>query len=214
MNACSVIRQVETDEKVMAVTFDDGPHPDFTLDILDILEDHQARSTFFMAGEFIGKFPELVAEVNRRGHEIGNHTRTHPDLTQLDKDGIFAEMRWPHQEICRLTGAYPALFRPPYGKYNEHVLDACAELGCHLVVWSDGLEMFDWEMPGVDALVDTLLRHARPGCIALLHDYGGDRSQTVAALREAIPLLRGQGYRLCTVSQLMALGGRGTHGAD
>jgi peptidoglycan/xylan/chitin deacetylase (PgdA/CDA1 family) len=202
---CSVFTHVNTSENLIALTFDDGPHPVYTPELLNILDEFDVKCTFFMIGENMELYPELVMMVNQRGHEIGNHTRTHPDLIEISKDEVYTEMELTHQEIYRQTKQYPRFFRPPYGRYNDNVLEACVKFDYDLSLWSDGLEMFDWELPGVETLVHTLISNVSPGCIILLHDSGGDRSQTIAAVRLALPLLKQKGYRFCRLDQFNTL---------
>ncbi|QJC50948.1 polysaccharide deacetylase family protein [Paenibacillus albicereus] len=183
----------------IALTFDDGPDPDYTPKVLELLARHGARATFFLLGMRAAEQPELAARIAAEGHEIGNHTWHHPDLTAESEETARREIGQAQQLLERLTGRAPALFRSPYGTFDDRLLRLAEELGLGFCLWSVDTE--DWRLPGADALAERI-SGARPGDIVLLHDAGGDRRQTLEALERALPELAAS-YRLDTVSSLL-----------
>ncbi|MEV6285840.1 polysaccharide deacetylase family protein [Kribbella sp. NPDC051770] len=169
--------------KVLYLTFDDGPQPVYTPKVLAVLAKHHAQATFFVLGREAAAHPALVETTRRAGHRIGNHTWDHPMLTKLSP----ARLR---QEIS--TGVRSKCFRPPFRDTNAHVAAVASSYGQHQVLWD--VDTRDWEKPGVARIERALIRGARPGAIFLMHDGGGNRSQTVAALDQALTKLAEQGY--------------------
>ncbi|WP_051286919.1 polysaccharide deacetylase family protein [Paenibacillus taiwanensis] len=189
--------------RYVCLTLDDGPDPQYTPIILDILKEYGAKVTFFSLGRNAVNYPELVQRAYEEGHEIANHTYSHPELPTITIEQVQAEIRQTEELLSSITGQHTALFRPPYGKYNDEVLNAVEEMGYTVILWSDPLEMMDWELPGSDVLVKTALDHVENGSIMLLHDAGGERGQTVEAIRQLLPLLMARGYQFVTVSDLL-----------
>jgi peptidoglycan/xylan/chitin deacetylase (PgdA/CDA1 family) len=169
--------------KVLYLTFDDGPQPVYTPKVLAVLAKHHAHATFFVLGREAAAHPGLVETTRRAGHRIGNHTWDHPMLTKLTP----ARLR---QEIS--AGVQSKCFRPPFRDTNAHVAAVAAEYHQHQVLWD--VDTRDWEKPGVAHIERALVRGARPGAIFLMHDGGGNRTQTVAALDQALTQLAAQGY--------------------
>ncbi|MFY1593178.1 polysaccharide deacetylase family protein [Micromonospora sp. WMMD737] len=181
----------------VALTIDDGPHPRWTASMLDLLDRHGVRATFFLVGDRVREHPELARDVLAAGHLIGNHSMTHPQpFAALTRHEITAEIDRTQREIEDATGHTPRLFRAPGGNWSPGVLRTTAELGLVPVDWT--VNPSDWRSPGVARIVRTLSR-TRPGQIMLCHDGGGDRSQTVAALAEVLPRLTDRGLRFVTV---------------
>ncbi len=199
--------RVPTTERVVAFTFDDGPHPVYTPQLLDIFRDARGNATFFMIGQQIDAHPATAA-VHAAGHELGNHTWTHPRLTQLAPAAARAELVQTDACIQRITGAPVGTFRPPFLDVNDAILALAAELG----YWSIGavnLGTRDWEQPGIAHIVEQTRKSVGSGSILVFHDGFGDRSQTVAAVRILVAELAAQDYRFVTVSELLALAGAG-----
>ncbi|GAB3836127.1 hypothetical protein GCM10028799_73200 [Kribbella italica] len=169
--------------KVLYLTFDDGPQPVYTPKVLAVLAKHHAQATFFVLGREAAAHPALVETTRRAGHHIGNHTWDHPMLTKLTPTRL-------RQEIS--TGVKSKCFRPPFRDTNAHVAAVAAQYHQHQVLWD--VDTRDWEKPGVPAIERALLRGARPGAIFLMHDGGGNRAQTVAALDRALTKLSSKGY--------------------
>ncbi|PLS79977.1 MAG: polysaccharide deacetylase [Chloroflexi bacterium] len=203
-----MVHQVPTTARVVAFTFDDGPHPVYTPLLLDIFRDARGNATFFMIGQQIDAHPATAAAVHAAGHEIGNHTWTHPRLTQLTPEAARAELVQTDAQIQRITDAPVRTFRPPFLDVNDAILALAAELG----YWSIGavnLGTRDWEQPGIDHIVEQTRASVSSGSILVFHDGFGDRSQSVAAVRILVTELAAQAYRFVTVSELLALAGPG-----
>lgn len=193
-------------EKAIALTFEDGPWPEATEQILDILQQNHVRATFFMVGLQIKRYPELAKQVAQAGHAIGNHTWNHP-LHEVSLAEAASEINDMEKLIYEITGVKPELFRPPAAVRGE--LTAYARQQKYVnTLWS-----IDSQDPYVSSpiLIDKVLKHAQPGGIVLMHDGGGDRFATVKALPQIISALKQQGYRLVTVPELLA--GADTAGA-
>jgi len=199
--AGQILWDIKTDEKVIALTFDDGPHKKYTPDILDILSKYNAKATFFIVGENAEKNPELALRVYEEGHELAIHTYTHPLRTNVSK--LMKEIKQSHATIFGITGYSPVLFRPVKGQYTDAMIDAIVKEGYKVVMWSWHLDTFDWKNPGEKRIVNTVLKGAKPGSVVLFHDGGGNREQTVRALKKILPELEKQGYKFVTISELL-----------
>ena len=196
-----VLWDIKTDEKVIALTFDDGPHSTFTPEILDLLAEYDAKATFFVVGQHAKKLPEIILRQEAEGHEIANHTYTHPYSSTLEE--LENELKQTDDVIFDITGIYPALYRPVGGAYNDGIINTAVEHGFKVVMWSWHQDTEDWKQPGVDQIVSKVLTGAKPGDVVLFHDAGGDRSQTVKALEEILPALKKEGYEFVTISNLL-----------
>jgi peptidoglycan/xylan/chitin deacetylase (PgdA/CDA1 family) len=174
--------------RVLHLTFDDGPDPTWTPEVLAVLKQYGVRATFFELGVQVREHPTLPALVRADGHRIGNHTYSHQSLPSLDA----AHLR---TQIAR--GPAATCLRPPFGAVNARVRTAAARAGQEIVLWD--VDTRDWSKPGTQHIVRAGLEHAHPGATILMHDAGGDRSQTVAALRVVLPKLIAQGYTFATV---------------
>ncbi|MER2170254.1 MAG: polysaccharide deacetylase family protein [Psychrobacillus psychrodurans] len=202
-NTGEIMWEIDTNEKVVALTFDDGPHPKYTAEILDILLKHQAKATFFVVGEQAEKNPELISRQFNEGHEIANHTYTHPLKTTLNK--LEEELIQTDDLIFSITGSRPKLFRPVEGQYTDQMIEKVVEKGYQVVMWSWHQDTEDWKSTGVHRILKTVLKGVKPGNIILFHDGGGDRSQTVKALDKIVKDLKEQGYGFVTVSELIEM---------
>lgn len=185
----------------VALTFDDGPGP-YTGRVLDVLRAHHVPATFFPVGFMIGDFPDVLHRQVHDGFVIGDHTENHMNLAgrprAVQRDQITTATQWLAKEHAPPT----RLFRPPYGAWDGTTRDLLRRKGMLAVFWSVDSE--DWRRPGVAAIVHNVLSATRAGGIVLMHDAGGDRSQTIAALPAIIKGLRARGYRLVTVPRLLA----------
>jgi peptidoglycan/xylan/chitin deacetylase (PgdA/CDA1 family) len=170
-------------KKVLFFSFDDGPDPVWTPKVLEVLRRHGAHATFFEVGEMQAAHPGLREQVLAAGNTIGSHSISHKQLT-----AISADVR--HHEI--FDGPQSKCFRPPYGASNPKVRADIKAAGMTQVLWD--VDPRDWDRPGTSSIADNILHHARRHNIILMHDGGGDRSQTVAALDEVLPILKAQGY--------------------
>ncbi|MCX4758819.1 polysaccharide deacetylase family protein [Kitasatospora purpeofusca] len=186
------VYELDADRRVVALTIDDGPDPRHTPTVLALLEQHGIRATFFLIGENAVEHPDLVREIAARGHHIANHTWTHPDLRRLSGAKVREELERTSELLHRTTGKAPSWFRAPGGDWSPASLKVSAELGMRPMAWS--VDPRDWARPGTVVITDRILKDVRPGSIVLNHDGGGDRSQTVAALKAYLPVLIDSGY--------------------
>ncbi|MER7492020.1 polysaccharide deacetylase family protein [Streptomyces pharetrae] len=180
--------------RTMVLTFDDGPDPRYTPDILDTLRAYDVRAMFFVCGEMAAASPDLLARMADEGHVVGNHTWSHPLLTRLTGARIRTEMERTCDVIEDVYGERPGWFRAPYGAWNRAAFRIGAELGMEPLAWT--VDTLDWTEPGTRTIVDRVADGAAPGVVVLSHDAGGDRSQSVRALRSYLPELLDAGYRI------------------
>jgi polysaccharide deacetylase family sporulation protein PdaB len=197
-----IVWEVPIEDKKIALTFDDGPYPDITNPILDLLKTYNAKATFFVVGNKVDQFPETVQREIAEGHEIANHTYNHIYFKKnMSPDTIHNEIMKTEQTLEKLTGRKPLLFRPPGGFYNEQMIQIAKKLGYTTVMWSWHQDTKDWRSPGVNKIVRKVLNNARNGDIVLFHDYGS--TQTVQALGIILPELEKRGFQIVTVSELI-----------
>jgi peptidoglycan/xylan/chitin deacetylase (PgdA/CDA1 family)/glycosyltransferase involved in cell wall biosynthesis len=196
--------------RTIALTFDDGPDPRWTPQILDVLARHRAHGTFFQVGSKVNEHPELSRRVLAEGNEIGSHTFTHAELAAAPGWRRTIELNLTRNAIAAATGQEPTLLRPTYSAGPDAVTGADfaalrdAGAAGYLVVLAD-LDTKDWQRPGVDAIVAAATPADGAGAVVMMHDSGGDRTETVSALEVLIPRLQAQGYRFTTVSEALAL---------
>lgn len=192
-------------QKVVALTFDDGPSAKFTPRILDILDKYHVKATFFLIGKNMEAHPEIVREIVRRGHAIGNHTYTHPWNIERDTQAeMIGELDRCEQIIERMTGGRAHLFRPPRGMVDGSVYTIAREEGYETVLWSVCADHHDAPTPRM--MADRVLRRNRPGAIILAHDSDMSiRWKDVAATPLIIEGLRRRGYRFVTVPELLKM---------
>ena len=185
--------------KVVALTFDDGPWPTQTEEVLDILAEADVKASFFMVGYLIERYPDIARRVADEGHVIGNHTQNHMILTRQSGEVTRRQIVDASRTITDVTGVTPAWFRPPGGAMNTRVLKEANRMDMDLVMWD--VDPQDWRRPGVERLLDDMLSQIGPGSVILLHDGGGDRSQTIEVLPLLIEELKEQGYLFVTLDQ-------------
>jgi peptidoglycan/xylan/chitin deacetylase (PgdA/CDA1 family) len=198
--------EVKTSQKIVALTFDDGPYPPYTAQVLDILREEGVPATFFVIGRNVAKYPDLVRRTVAEGHQVGNHTFNHVDLLKADRATIADEVDRTQKVIAAVTGAPAKVVRPPHGFRDAVVLEVMAERGLKVVEWS--VLSRDWTNPGVETIVKRTLDKVKSGAVILLHDGDGvagaaPRAQTVAAAREIIRALKAQGYKFVTVDEIL-----------
>ena len=206
----------------LAITFDDGPNPAITPKLLQLLDRYNAKATFFLIGRYVRECPELVRETIARGHTVGNHTETHPNLLWLTPTQVRIELRLCHDAISNAGGAAPKWFRPPFGMRNPWVIPAARELGCRTVMWTlipgDWLEKpAEWLISRMQAITQNAQQGLAngpssfgdgngAGDILCLHDgthrqMDGDRSRTLAALEHWLPRWRDLGLEFVTIGE-------------
>ena len=189
---------VRKTDKVFALTFDDGPWPQYTREVLAILERENVKATFFMVGQEVSRRPEIAREVRDAGHAIGNHSWDHPSRPRDPK----MQVEHTDSALEKAVGFRPTLFRPPYGIMASMAKISQAE-GDAVVLWS--ADSGDWHKPSANIIAQRIISQARPGGISLMHDGGGSRAHSVAALPIIIDTLRERGYRFVTVPELLRL---------
>ncbi|EON72382.1 polysaccharide deacetylase family protein [Lysinibacillus sphaericus] len=199
--AGQIVWEIQTKEKIVALTFDDGPHKKYTSEILDLLAQYDAKATFFVVGQNAEKNPEVVLRMYEEGHEIANHTYTHPLKTNVPN--LMKEIKQTHETIYSISGYSPILFRPVEGQYTDAMISAVVKEGYKVVMWSWHLDTLDWKNPGVNKIVDTVLRGVKEGNVVLFHDGGGNRQQTVKAMEKILPELEKKGYKFVTIPELL-----------
>lgn len=195
------VYSVHRADKVLSISFDAAWGMDKTGDILDILDAHQVKTTFFLVGNWATKYPELVREIVARGHEIGNHSQTHAHMNSLSEQGIRDELRMMSDNVETITGTRPTLFRPPYGEYNDRVITVARAEGYEVVQWS--IDSLDWKDRGTADIVKQCTHRVENGDIVLFHN---DSQDIVNALPTVLKHYQGLGYRIIPVSELLLKG--------
>lgn len=181
----------------VALTFDDGPNPTFTREILDILKRYNVKATFFVVGANAQKYPQLIKLMHDEGHVIGSHTMTHPMLTKISENQLQTEIKEPSAIIEHLTGTKPKCLRYPFGLSNEHVRNVIKENDMTPV--ANGFNSFDYERPGAQKIVDWILKNVSSKQVILMHDGNDNREQTVAALPLVIEGIKKKGLGFSTI---------------
>ena len=194
-----------TDQKRIALTFDDGPDPRFTEDVLNVLNQYNVSGTFFLMGSRAIAYPEIVKRINTEGHVIGNHTYFHPNLVkEADIPTLEREVTRTENTLNDIIDYRTSLFRPPYGFLYNELVEKLAEMQYLIIGWS--VDSLDWEEDPPEVIASNVLDNVHPGAIILMHDgadWDGDRTNTIAALRQIIPALQKQGYEFVTVPELL-----------
>jgi peptidoglycan-N-acetylglucosamine deacetylase len=189
-------------EKLIALTFDDGPWPGQTDKILKILRHEGVRATFFMLGVRVKLAPKLARQVAEDGHQVGNHSLGHRLLTKSKPKEIKRQIKGGADVIYKATGVLPTWFRPPYGAIDKKVWKQVRTQRVHVALWT--IDTRDWSHPGVKHIVNTSVKNARSGSILLMHDGGVNRKQTIKALPQVIRKLKKRGFVFVTVEELAA----------
>lgn len=195
------IYSVGITDKRVAISFDAAWGAEYTPRILDILRRHKVKTTFFLVGFWIERYPEVVKQIAAEGHEIGNHTNTHPHLNSLSREEIKTELSEVHRRIKELTGQEARLFRPPFGEYSNRVIEAAEELGYTTIQWS--VDSLDWQDLTSDAILRKVTGEIHPGAIVLFHN---NARYTPDALEPIIQHLHGEGYTIVPISELLFKG--------
>lgn len=191
---------VNTEDKKVALSFDAAWGNEDTADLLALLKKHNVKVTFFMTGGWIEKFPDDVKAIAADGHDLGNHSENHKQMSQLSKENCIAELQKPHEKVKNLTGIEMTLFRPPYGDYNNTVIEASNQIGYHCIQWD--VDSLDWKDYGTESIINTVLthKHLGNGSIILMHNGA---KYTKDALESIILGLKEKGYELVPISELI-----------
>lgn len=195
-----IISKVNVNDKLIALTFDDGPSRKLNK-ILAMLDRYDARATFFIVSSYIAKHTSRVSDIVTQGSEVGNHTTTHLQLDEASADDIGKELDQAQEAIGQILGQKPILMRPPVGRYNEQVVEAARKRKLAVVVWS--IHSQDTGPAEARELADGVVASASPGDIVLLHETG---ARTMEALPMILSRLKAKGYKFVTVSQLLGAG--------
>lgn len=194
-----VVRRIPVAEATVALTFDDGPHPEFTPAVLEILERHGAQATFFLVGEDALAHPEVVRAIRDAGHEVGNHSYTHPRFLRLLPKQAEEEMKLADEAIAQVTGETAFWYRPPYGQMTLAQKKYAAKTGRRIALWNhcveDGLAV-----TGPQACAERIVESVGPGDTILAHDGRLDRTATLEALEAMLAGLSSRGYRVTSLS--------------
>lgn len=192
---------IQTSEKVIAITFDDGPHGVNTPRLLDMLKKRNVKATFYVVGNMVKYNPQLLRRMIAEGHEIGNHTVTHGTLSKMSDTALRKELQDAHDMIVKETGIAPRSMRPPGGAIkNDQKKLMLKEFGYPTILWSVDPE--DWKKPGASVVTSRLVNGAKPGGILLVHDL---HASTVDAMPSTLDQLLAQGYRFVTVTELIMM---------
>ena len=195
------IYSVERDDRVISISFDASWGGDQTMRILDLLDEYNAKATFFLVGIWVDKYPELVKEIYDRGHEIGNHSDSHPHMTQISESKMRQELSGMSDKLEAITGERPTLFRPPYGDYNNAVVTVSRAEGYECVQWS--VDSLDWKNKGVQDLITRATKNVQPGDIILFHN---DSQYILDALPTILKTYQEQGFTLIPVGEILLQG--------
>jgi peptidoglycan/xylan/chitin deacetylase (PgdA/CDA1 family) len=195
------VSSVHVDGPYIALTFDDGPHEKLTPRLLDLLAQHHMHATFFVIGENAVQHPEILKRAVREGHEIGNHSWSHPNLAKMSEENVRSQLQRTEETISSAIGSRPTLFRPPYGSltaHQKHIIHD--ELGYEIILWE--VDPFDWKKPGPNIVSSRILKETHPGSIVLAHDI---HAQTIQAMPATFTELEARGFKCVTVSELLKM---------
>ena len=191
---------VQTDKPQVALSFDAAWGNEDTAQIMDILAKHNIKVTFFMTGGWVESFPEDVKYIASQGHDLGNHSENHKNMSQLSDEEIRSELQKVHDKVKTLTGQDMTLFRPPYGDYDDQVVTVSRDMGYYPVQWD--VDSLDWKDYGTESIIKTVLNHKHLGNGSIILMHNGAK-YTPAALDAVITGLQDAGYELVPISQLI-----------
>jgi peptidoglycan/xylan/chitin deacetylase (PgdA/CDA1 family) len=188
------------EDSFVALTFDDGPEPNLTPKLLDLLGRRGVKATFFVVGKNVVEYPEVVGRAAREGHEIGNHSWSHPDFQTMSDESVRQELREAEDAIAKVTDKMPTLMRPPYGSISERQKQWIHhEFRYQTILWD--VDSLDWKRPGPAEICTRIAAETRPGSIVLCHD---NHAETIDAMEATLDQLGGKGFKFVTVSELIA----------
>src|SRR5437016_10626733 len=195
------VSSVPVDGPYIALTFDDGPSEKLTPRLLDLLAQRHIHVTFFVIGENVAQHPEIVKRAAREGHEIGNHSWSHPNLAKISDENVRSQIKRTEEAISGAIGSRPVLLRPPYGSITprqKHLIHD--DLGYEIILWD--VDPLDWKEPGPNIVSSRILKETRAGSIVLSHDI---HAQTIQAMPATLTELEAKGFKFVTVSELLKL---------
>jgi peptidoglycan-N-acetylglucosamine deacetylase len=192
---------VHVDGPQIALTFDDGPNKTLTPKLLDLLAAHHMKATFFVVGQNAADYPDILRRAVREGHEIANHTWSHPNLARMSDEGVRRELQKTDDAIFAALGKHPTLLRPPYGSITAHQKHWIHDdFGYRIIIWD--VDPLDWKRPGPTVICNRILKETRPGSIVLAHDI---HAPTIEAMVATFDQLDRKGFKSVTVSELLAM---------
>lgn len=192
---------VHVEGPYVAITFDDGPHATLTPKLLNLLAAHHMKATFFVVGENAAEYPEILKRAAREGHEIANHSWSHPNLGKMGDEGVRRELQKTDDAIKAAIGTRPTLMRPPYGSITARQKNWIHEtFGYRTIIWD--VDPLDWKRPGPSVVTHRIVSETRPGSIILAHDI---HPSTIEAMPETFDQLEAKGFKFVTVSELLAM---------
>lgn len=194
------IYSVDTEEKKISISFDAAWGAEDFPQIMEVLDKHNVKTTFFMTGEWVENYPECVKILVEKGHDLGNHSATHPDMTTLSKEKQKEQILAVHNAVKELTGYEMELFRPPYGAYNNEVIRTCYELEYYPIQWS--VDSLDWKDLSATEIINKVCNHKALDCGAIILCHNGAK-HTAEALDEMLTNLKNQGYDIVPISELI-----------
>ncbi|MGF7059581.1 polysaccharide deacetylase family sporulation protein PdaB [Brassicibacter mesophilus] len=189
---------VDTQAKKIAISFDAAWGDEFTEEILNILDQYDVKTTFFLVDFWVNKHPDMVKKIDERGHEIGNHSTNHPYMSKLNENQIIEELKNTEQNIQKITSKKTVLFRPPFGDYNDRLIKTCEENGYYVIQWD--VDSLDWKELGVQPVVDRVTRNVKNGSIVLFHNNAKYVTQYLPLVLQK---LKAQGYEIVPISELI-----------
>jgi polysaccharide deacetylase family sporulation protein PdaB len=192
------IYSVDTNDKKIAISFDCAWGNEHTKPILDILDQYDVKTTFFMVKFWAEKYPEDVLEIYKRGHEIGNHSSTHPNMTKLSSEDMTKELKGAEDAIEKITGQKPIVFRPPFGAYNDSLIEACKANGYYPIQWD--VDSLDWKNITTEQIIDRVTRNVKPGSIVLFHNNAEHVEDYLPGILDK---LKAEGYKIVPVGELI-----------
>ena len=192
---------VQRDQKMISISFDAAWGNEDTQQLIDILEQYQVKATFFVVGEWVDKYPESVKALSEAGHEVMNHSNTHPHMNQMSREEVIADVEACNDKIESVTGVRPTLIRPPYGEYNDTVISAIRSIGMEPIQWD--VDSLDWKDLSAAEITARVTGKVQPGSIVLFHNAALHTPEALPTILEE--LLR-EGYTFVPISQLLLTG--------
>ncbi|GMB10347.1 MAG: polysaccharide deacetylase family protein [Candidatus Improbicoccus devescovinae] len=192
------IYSVKKEEKLVSISFDAAWGNEHTPKILEVLKDFNIKATFFLVGDWVKKYPEDVKNINAQGHDVENHSNTHPNMTKISAEEMATQIQQCNSKIKEITGKEPTLFRPPFGAYNNELIEFLNNKKMHCIQWS--IDSLDWKDRSATEMSRKITSKIKPGSIILFHNGG---KHTVEAIKLIIPKIHEQGFKIVQISQLI-----------